>query len=62
MYKSIAMKLKKNPKKDLNLKRGLYFVIGLLFLLALIYIALEWKTISDNDGYDLGYSSAIEIL
>lgn len=56
------MKLKKNPQKDLNLKRGLYFVIGLLFLLALIYIALEWKTISDNDGYDLGYNSAIETI
>ena len=51
------MKAKKNPKKDLNLKRGLYFVIGLLFLLALIYIALEWKTISDNDGYDLGLNT-----
>ena len=56
------MRLKKNPKKDLNLKRGLYFVIGLLFLLALIYIALEWKTISDNDGYDLGYHSSISTI
>lgn len=50
------MKIKKNPKKDLNLKRGLYFVIGLLLVLALIYIALEWKTIDDNEGFDVGYN------
>jgi len=49
------MKIKKNPKKDLNLKRGLYFVIVLLLILALIYIALEWKTFDDNGGYDVGY-------
>ncbi|MFS4494933.1 hypothetical protein [Maribacter sp. 2308TA10-17] len=49
------MKLKKNPKKDLNLKRGMYFVIGLLLVLLLIYIALEWKSIDNNGGYDIGY-------
>ena len=48
------MKPRKNPGKDLNLKRGLYFVIGLLLILLLIYIALEWKSSFDNDGYDLG--------
>jgi len=53
------MKLKKDPKNDLNLKRGLFFVIGLLILLALIHIALEWKTISDNDRYDLGHAISI---
>lgn len=54
------MRLKKNPKKDLNLKRGLYFVLGLLLILALIYIALEWKTPDDNGGYDVGANSNIE--
>lgn len=49
------MRPKKNPKKDLNLKRGLYFVIGLLLILVLIYFALEWKTSEDDGGYDLGY-------
>jgi len=48
------MKPKKNPKKDLNRKQGLYFIIGLVFLLALIYAALEWKTPPDDGGYDLG--------
>lgn len=55
------MKLKKNRDKDLNLKRGLYFVIGLLLILLLIYIALEWKTADDNDGYDLGYNIQIVV-
>ena len=48
------MKPKKNPKKDLTRKRGLYFIIGLVFLLALLYAALEWKTPIDDGGYDLG--------
>lgn len=48
------MRPKKNPDKDLNLKRGLYFVIALLVVLLLIYIALEWKTTIDTNGFDLG--------
>lgn len=53
------MKLKKNPDKDLNLKRGLYFAIGILFILLLIYIALEWRSADDSDGYDLGHQISI---
>ncbi len=49
------MRPKKNPGKDLNSKRVLYFVLGLLIILALIYIALEWKTEDDNGGFDIGY-------
>lgn len=48
------MKLKKNPHKDLTRKRGLYLLLGLLLILALIYITLEWKTEDDNKGYDVG--------
>lgn len=48
------MKLKKNPEKDLNLKRGLYFLISLLLVLLIIYIALEWKSDIDTFGFDLG--------
>jgi hypothetical protein len=47
------MEQKKNPTKDLNRKRGLYFVIGLVLLLALLYMALEWKSPFDDGGYDL---------
>ncbi|GAB5540061.1 MAG: hypothetical protein Salg2KO_21640 [Salibacteraceae bacterium] len=38
------MKPKKNPKKDLNKNRGLYFVSGLALIMMLTYIALEWKS------------------
>lgn len=48
------MKFKKNPQKDLTRKRGLYFILGLLLVLVLIYITLEWKTEDDNKGYDVG--------
>ena len=48
------MRLKKNPNIDLNRKRALYFVLALGLILALIYIALEWKTDDDNKGYDVG--------
>ncbi|MEP3207599.1 MAG: hypothetical protein ABJN95_00325 [Maribacter sp.] len=48
------MRPKKNPGKDLNGIRVLYFVLGLLIILVLIYIALEWRTPHDTKGFDLG--------
>jgi len=54
------MRPKKNHDKDLNRKRGLYFILGLVLILALIYIALEWKIEEDNGGYDIGTSARIE--
>ena len=47
------MKLKKSNHKNLNLKRGFYFIIGLLIALILTYIVLEWKTEDDTNGYDI---------
>lgn len=38
------METKKNPKADLENKRGLYFLVGLVLVLALILVAFEWKT------------------
>ncbi|SIR10003.1 energy transducer TonB [Maribacter ulvicola] len=38
------MRPKKNPQKDLNKKSGMFFVIGLLLVLGMVYTALEWKT------------------
>ncbi|WP_291966607.1 energy transducer TonB [Maribacter sp.] len=38
------MRPKKNPQKDLNKKSGLFFVVGLLLVLAMVYTALEWKS------------------
>lgn len=47
------MELKKNPKADLNRNSGLYFVLGLAFVMALIYGAFEWKTYDDANNYDI---------
>lgn len=48
------MRPKKNPNKELNNKKGLYFILGLLLILAIIYLALEWKTEDNNEGFDIG--------
>ncbi|MCK0136615.1 energy transducer TonB [Arenibacter sp. S6351L] len=46
------MELKKNPKADLTRNSGLYFVIGLVLVMALTYIAFEWKTYDDDNNFD----------
>lgn len=38
------MDVKKNPKKDLNKSSGVYFAVGMAMVLALTYVAIEWKT------------------
>ncbi|MDO1512081.1 energy transducer TonB [Maribacter confluentis] len=45
------MKPKKNPQQDLNKKSATYFVFGLLIVLTMAYVALEWKTF-DQSVYD----------
>ncbi|KAA2215840.1 MULTISPECIES: energy transducer TonB [Maribacter] len=56
------MKPKKNPKKDLNKKSGLFFVLGLMLVLGLAFVALEWKTYEPNSIYDVSMNVApIEI-
>mgnify|MGYP003665909416 FL=1 len=42
------MEPKKNPQKDLNKKSSIYFVFGLLLVLAMVYVALEWKTFESD--------------
>jgi len=49
------MKPKKNPKKDLNKNSGLYFVIGLVMVMVLTYVAFEWKT------YDKAFNPGLPI-
>lgn len=46
------MEPKKNPKKDLNKNRSLYFVLGLALIMILAYVALEWKTYDREICYD----------
>ncbi len=45
------MKPKKNPKRDLNKNSGLYFVIGLVIVMVLTYVAFEWKTYDTPNYY-----------
>ena len=46
------MKPKKNPKNDLNRNKGLYFVMGLCLVMAIAYVALEWKSYDTINIYD----------
>jgi protein TonB len=46
------MELKKNPKADLTRNSGLYFVIGLVLVMAFTYIAFEWKTYDEDDNFN----------
>jgi len=52
------MELKKNPKADLTRNSGLYFVIGLVLVMILTYIAFEWKTY--DDVVDYNYTMNVE--
>ena len=47
------MELKKSPKADLRKNSSLYFVLGLALVMALVYVALEWKTYDDAANYDI---------
>ena len=47
------MEPKKNPKADLRKNSGLYFVAGLALVMALVYIAFEWKTYDKTSDYDI---------
>lgn len=48
------MKPKKNPQKDLNKNSTTYFVFGLLLVLSMVYVALEWKTFHNSNYEEIG--------
>ena len=47
------METKKNPKANLETKRGLFVQIGLVFAISISLLAFEWKSY-DNSTSDLG--------
>ncbi len=47
------MELKKNPEVDVEKKKPFFFFTGLVFALALVLVAFEWK-IFDQSNMDLG--------
>lgn len=48
------MEIKKNPKIDVNRRKGLFFNIGLILSLVLVLSAFEWKFYGDMKVMDLG--------
>ncbi len=48
-----TMELKKNPEVDVEKKRSFFFMTGLVFALALVLVAFEWK-IFEKQAMDLG--------
>lgn len=56
------MEPKKNPKKDLNKNRGLYFVSGLALIMMLTYVALEWKTYDSNQDYNIAMNITDDLI
>ena len=47
------MELKKNPEVSLENKKSLFFQIGLIVTLVIVFVAFEWKSY-DKVNYDLG--------
>ena len=47
------MEVKKSPKADLRNNSSLYFVAGLAIVMALVFIAFEWKTYDEAADYDI---------
>ncbi|TMM56270.1 energy transducer TonB [Maribacter algarum] len=55
------MEAKKNPKKDLNKSSGVFFAAGMVMVLALTYVALEWKTFYGKE-YDVSENIILELV
>jgi protein TonB len=47
------MELKKNPEVDVRNKRPMFFLVGLVFALALVLVSFEWK-MYDKSSTQLG--------
>lgn len=43
------MELKKSEKADLESRKGIYFQIGLIFAMAVMLVAFEWKSYDSQD-------------
>lgn len=62
------METKKNPKKDLSRNSGLFFAAGMAMVLALTYIALEWKSfhgekpIETAEAFDDELNEDVELI
>lgn len=46
------MEIKKNPKKDLNKSSEVFFAAGMAMVMALTYVAIDWKTFYSDYEHD----------
>ncbi len=56
------MEVKKKAQLQLEKNSGLYFVMGMTLVLALVYTALEWKTFYSDDEVFMGELNIIDVL
>ena len=42
------MEVKKSPKADLERRKGIFFEIGLVAALAILFLAFEWKVSTER--------------
>lgn len=52
------MEIKKNPKADLENRRTLYILLGLVFILSALFVAFEWTTSNVIKHDDFGAGDA----
>jgi protein TonB len=55
------MEVKKHHKHNIDKNSGLYFSLGLAFVLFLTYLILEWKTYDDAKDWDIELSQVEEL-
>ncbi|MCM4154737.1 energy transducer TonB [Gramella sp. AN32] len=55
------MQVKKNPRADLSRKSLIFFQIGLIFVLALVYYGIEWK-FNVRETSSISYETAVPEL
>jgi protein TonB len=48
------MELKKSEKADLESRKGIFFQLGLIFAMAVILVAFEWKSYDALDINTMG--------
>ena len=46
------MELKKTPRADMEQRRTTGFLLGLVFVLSLLYVSLEWNSAEDEGDFN----------
>ena len=49
---ALSMEQKKTPQADIEQRRTTGFLLGLVFVLSLFYVAMEWNSVPADDGID----------